>query len=407
MKKFRIAYLVSRYPAISHTFILREVCSLRNLNFDVQVASINSPDRQRSQLTATEADEAASTFYVKAAGVFGALKAHSYTLLTRPWRYLRGLFFALQLGDMDLRKMLYGFLYFVEAVIIGHWMRKHQLQHLHVHFANAASTVGLIVKHIFPISFSFTMHGPEEFYNVGSYYITEKILHADFICCISYFARSQLMMLSPPIYWKKFEICPLGVDTTVFQARPFREKADPLEILCVGRLVPVKGQFTLLEALSLLTSQGRRVRLRLVGDGPDRTRLEEVVLRRKLINHVMFEGAVNQDHILNLYRNADIFVLASFAEGLPVVLMEAMAMEIPCVTTHITGVPELIRSGEEGILVSPSDAEMLAKSIALLMDMPELRRQLGKAGRKRVARDYELKRNMERLADVFQHRLTK
>jgi glycosyltransferase involved in cell wall biosynthesis len=130
------------------------------------------------------------------------------------------------------------------------------------------------------------------------------------------------------------------------------------------------------------------------------------VLQRKLINHVIFEGSVDQKNILNFYNQADILVLSSFAEGLPNLLMEAMAMEIPCVTTHIAGIPELIRHGEEGMLVAPSDADMIARSIALLMDMPELRRQLGQAGRKRILRDYELQRNTERLANIFQQRLT-
>lgn len=406
MKKLRIAYLVSRYPTVSHAFILREVCTLRNLNFDIKVTSIDIPDRKISHLTEIELEETKAAFYVKMAKFKDVIKSHSYTLLTQPWGYVKGLFFALRLGKTDIGKMFYGLYYFIEAVMIGHWMRQQQIPHLHVHFANTVSTIGLIVKKIFPISFSLTVHGPDEFYNTLEYYLTEKVINANFICCISYFTRSQLMMLSPPTHWDKFEVCHIGIDATLFNPRPFREKADPLEILCVEPLMPIKGQVIILEAMTLLISQGRHVRLRFVGEGTDRHRLEKKVLQRKLINHVIFEGAVDQTNLLNFYKQADILVLASFAEGLPNLLMEAMAMEIPCVTTHIAGIPELIRHGEEGMLVAPSDADMIARSIALLMDMPELRRQLGQAGRKRILRDYELQRNTKRLADIFQQRLT-
>jgi len=405
MKAIRIAYLVSQYPAISHTFILREIRTLQSLGFEIKVASINAPDRSDERLTAAEREEKLDTFYVKQAGVIGAFKAHVYTLLTHPLSYLRGLGFALRLGQFDLKKILYGFFYFVEAVMIGQWMRRNQFSHLHIHFGMAAATVGLIAKQIFPIKFSITIHGPDEFYNTLTYYLKPKILEADFICCISNFARSQLMMLSPPTVWDKFEISPLGVDPAQFTPRPFQKAPNPFEILCVGRLVPVKGQFILLKAVSHLIAQGRAIRLRYVGDGPDRQALEDEVKQQGLTEHILFEGAVNQDRILTFYTSADVFVLASFAEGLPVVLMEAMVMEIPCITTHITGVPELIKRGENGMLVPPSSVEDLTQAIALLMDKPDLRRTIGEAGRKTVLQHYELQRNTERLADIFRRHL--
>ncbi|RKZ78318.1 MAG: colanic acid biosynthesis glycosyltransferase WcaL [Candidatus Parabeggiatoa sp. nov. 1] len=404
MKKIQIAYLISRYPAISHTFILREIRILRDLGFDISVASINAPDRKPEQLTATEREEAANTFYVKPAGLAKAIKAHLQTLLTQPLGYVRGLFFALRLGKFDLKKMLYGFFYFVEAVMIGQWMRHQQKSHLHVHIPMAAATVALIAHHIFPMTFSLTVHGPDEFYDTPGNYLTQKISDAAFICCISHFARSQLMMLSPPSVWNKLEISRLGVDPAKFTPRPFRQQPDPFEILCVGRLVPAKGQLILLEAVAHLIAQGRQLRLRLVGDGPDRQSLENEVRQRGLTAQVIFAGAVNQEQILDFYTSADVFALASFAEGIPVVLMEAMVMTIPCVSTQITGIPELIGI-QQGILVAPSDAEALAQAITLLMDKPELRRQLGEAGRRQVLQNYELQRNTERLADIFRRRL--
>jgi glycosyltransferase involved in cell wall biosynthesis len=400
-----LAYLVSQYPAASHTFILREVRRLRGLGLRIEVASINSPDRPDAALAAEEREEAAITWFVKAAGVRGALQAQWATLRARPGDYLKGLLFALRLGGTDLKRILYSLFYFIEAVMVGHWLTGRGLHHLHVHFATPAATVGLIAGRVFGIGFSMTVHGPDEFYDAPGYRLTEKIEGAEFVCCIGYYCRSQLMKLSAPAHWSKLEISPLGVDPTAFSPRPFRDRPAPFQILCVGRLVPAKGQHILIEAVATLVRRGEDVRLRLVGDGPDRTSLESQAQASGLTDRVVFEGVVNQDRIRSIYAEADCFALASFAEGIPVVLMEAMAMEIPCVTTFITGHPELIRNGIDGTLVAPSDQEGLADAIAALIADPVLRRRLGEAGRRRVQEKYDLVTNTARLASIFQRRL--
>jgi glycosyltransferase involved in cell wall biosynthesis len=165
--------------------------------------------------------------------------------------------------------------------------------------------------------------------------------------------------------------------------------------------VPAKGQHVLIAAVDLLVKMGRKIRLRLVGSGPDRESLEREVVRRGLGDHVIFEGAVNQDHILEFYAQANAFVLASFAEGIPVVLMEAMAMEIACISTSIAGIAELIRNGVDGLLVAPSDEDALAAAIDALLNDLALRRLLGVAGRNRVIERYNLNCNVARLARIF------
>jgi glycosyltransferase involved in cell wall biosynthesis len=253
-----------------------------------------------------------------------------------------------------------------------------------------------------------TIHGPEEFYDVSKFYVAEKIDAALFICCIGSFARSQLMKVSPSSQWHKFKVVPLGVDQEKFtpSRRPsvaalphFR---TPFEILCIGRLVPAKGQHILISAVKRLVEENRAVRLRLLGDGPERRGLEERIAAEGLTNHVILEGAVNQDRIQGFLRNADVFALASFAEGIPVALMEAMASEIPCVSTMIAGIPELIRDEIDGLLVPPSDEEALTGALRRLMDQPEVRRRLGRAGRLRVIERYNLEKNVKALAEVYQ-----
>jgi glycosyltransferase involved in cell wall biosynthesis len=213
------------------------------------------------------------------------------------------------------------------------------------------------------------------------------------------------MKLSPVAHWDKYEICRLGVDPDRFAARPSKPVGEVFELLCVGRLTPAKGQHILLDALVLLIAAGRRLHLTFVGSGPDRGSLEAQTQRLGLSDAVEFAGAVNQDRILDYYARADAFVLPSFAEGLPVVLMEAMAMEVPCVTTHITGVPELIQNGVNGCLTAPSDVEGLARAIKYLLDHPEVSRQIAQSGRAKVLADYNLSDSVERLAEVFARRL--
>jgi glycosyltransferase involved in cell wall biosynthesis len=401
----RLGYLVSQYPGISHTFILREVLGLQRLGFGIEPASVNLPDRPVERLTSDERTEAARTYYIKEQGAAGAAGAMLTRFLRAPGRFFSTLLCALRLGGSDLRKLGYQVFYFVEACLLAEWMRSKRLSHLHVHFATPASMVGLLATRLEGATLSITVHGPDEFYDAAGYRLTEKIEACAFLCAISHYARSQLMKLSGPAQWDKIEISPLGVEVELFTPRPVREIPGQFEILCVGRLVSAKGQHILLRAAELLAAQGRDFLLRFVGDGPDRESLEREAGRPALAGRVRFEGSVDQEHIRELYATAGAFALASFAEGIPVVLMEAMAMEIPCVTTWITGIPELIENGEDGLLVAPSDVEGLAAALERLMDDAPLRRRLGESARRRVDEHYNLRKNLVRLGAILERRL--
>jgi glycosyltransferase involved in cell wall biosynthesis len=274
--------------------------------------------------------------------------------------------------------------------------------HFHSHFS---TTAGLLITKLFPLSMSMTIHGPEEFVDPAGALLPEKIRASAFICAISYFAQSQMMQLVPHELWDRFEITPLGIDPSEYEPAPFRESPKPFEVCCVGRLTPFKAQHILIESVHRLIKEGRNVRLRLVGDGPDRAGLEARIAALGLRSCIFVEGWKNQSEVRELYRRADAFALASSAEGVPVVLMEAMAMQIPCVATRITGIPELIRDGVDGLLVTPSDPDELAAAIARLMDDVVLRQNLAQAGRIRVQEKYNLHTNVAKLAAVFERRL--
>ena len=402
MKQLKIAYLLSQYPAVNHVFMLREVLLLRRLGFDIQVASVRQPDREIGAMTAAEQAEAENTYFVKRAGVLHAALAHACTMVTRPVPYFRGLATAVRNGSDRRPQMLFSLFYFAEAVTVGHWMRGKGIAHLHAHFA---STIACLVGRIFAVTVSNTIHGPAEFQNPQRFRLAEKINESLFCCGISQYGVSQMMHASTYEDWPKLELTALGVDLSEFAPRPFCQDPVHFEMICVGRLAPVKGQHLLIEAIATLVAEGRQVRLRLAGDGPDRASLLRDAEQRGLAEQVVFEGNVNQDRLKELYRRADAMVLSSFAEGLPVVLMEAMAMEIPCVAPWVNGIPEIISNEVDGLLVPPGDAKALAQAIGQLMDDTELRRRLGQNGRTKVQARFDLHKNTEHLADVFKRRL--
>jgi len=395
-----MAYLLSRYPACSHTFLLNEIQALRQLGFEIVTASINPSDRPSPELEEAERREEEKTFYVKRGGFGPALRALVSALVQRPAGVFRGLYFTAWLGGGGVR-----FFYFLEALMVGNWMLRHGRSHLHAHFGGPVASVAMIVARTFPVTMSFTVHGPDEFYDVEKFCLRQKIQTASFVCCISSYARSQLMMFTPAAEWDKLLVSRLGVDCEKFS--PFHRlvAAECVEIVCVGRLVPAKGQHILLAAVGRLLDGGRNIRLRLVGDGPERGNLEAMVAEHGIGGRIVFEGAVGASRVRTILAGADIFALPSFAEGIPVALMEAMAMEIPCVSTTITGIPELIRHGVDGLLVAPCEVGQLTAALVRLIDDPDQRRRLGMAGRRRVAEEFDLQRNAKKLGEIFQCRL--
>lgn len=401
-----IGYLLSQYPAVSHTFLLHEVLGLRARGLHLETASINQPDRPRIELPAQEAAEAETTYYVKTGRWFRLFVCLVATMMAHPVVTGRGLMAVLTLPALTLQKRFLWYFYLAEALLVGRWMRERGLNHLHVHFGGPVASVGLLAARAWRVPFSLTIHGPEELLNHEAYHLREKLEAATFVLCISDFCRSQLCQLLPPAQWHKLHVSRLGVDPSLLNPNLRRgthpEPAEPiLQLVCTGRLVPAKGHHVLLEALLLLERRGIELETTLIGNGPERKSLEDFVVRNDLSSRIRFTGALSHPETLARVRRADIFVLASFAEGIPVAFMEAMALAIPCIGTSIAGIPELIRTGREGLLVAPSSVEDLANALASLALDPALRRRFGSSGRERIVSCYNLPLNHERLAGLF------
>jgi len=395
-----IAYLCSEYPAISHTFIFREIESLRKAGMTVHTASIHKPSNLEV-MTQAEKEEAEKTLMVLTQPVPSMLAAHLHCLIRNPSGYLNMATAAFKLLKTGPKSPFKALAYFAEAGILLHWLQKHGITHIHEHFANPTAIVAMLMKHYGGITYSLSVHGPDIFYTVDSSMLPEKIREAAFVRCISHYCRSQIMRISEPSSWDRHHIVRCGVDPDLYAVRPEPGNTIP-ELLCVGRLVPAKGQHILLEACILLQKEGFCFQLTFVGDGPDKEALEKFAARNALPGSITFSGALGQDKVREYYNKADIFVLASFAEGVPVVLMEAMAKEIPVISTRITGIPELIEHEKDGLLATPGDTDDLAQQIRKLLAERELRHKLGQAGRKKVIALYNQHANNRNMVNLFQ-----
>jgi glycosyltransferase involved in cell wall biosynthesis len=398
----RLAYLLSQYPAVSHTFFLHEVRGLRARGLHIETASINAPDRPLATLPANEAAEARATRYIKPSKPLVAARELAAIAISRPGVVFRGVRAWAAVPRLTLRGRLQWLFYLAEAMLVGRWIEQRKLTHLHVHFAGPVASVGMLAAKMWRIPLSLTIHGPEELLNHEAYHLREKLAAAKFVICISDFCRSQLCMLTPPREWHKFSVVRLGVDPSTLSPRRSALPADrTLELVVTGRMAPQKGHRVLLEALRLLAERGHPLHATLIGGGPEIDDLRAFVAEHGLEDRVTFTGALSHPQTLNQLERADLFALASFAEGIPVALMEAMSLGLPCVSTCVAGIPELIRTGVDGLLVPPANAFAFAQALEQLILEPALRRQLGASARQRIVSLYNLPRNQELLAQTF------
>jgi glycosyltransferase involved in cell wall biosynthesis len=248
-------------------------------------------------------------------------------------------------------------------------------------------------------TYSFTMHGPAEFYEPKYWRIDTKVRRAKFVACISHFARSQAMVFAPQEAWNKLHVVHCGVSPEQFT--PVKHERRGSRLLFVGRLAAVKGLPVLLEAVAQLAKQRPDLTLVVAGDGPDRAKLEAQARRLDIAPNVEFRGYQSQAQVRELLQQTDVFAMASFAEGVPVVLMEAMAAGVPVVATRIAGVPELVDDGVSGFLVPPGEPLTLAEKIELLLDEPATRNHFGAAGRKKVEREFNIATEAEKLCRIL------
>lgn len=405
----QIAYLIGRYPGITHTFILREVRMLRRLAVDVRTFSIWRT-AQRELLSPVDWEEWRNTDALLPAQPARLLRAHLRGLTRAPRTYMATLGRALTLSSPGIRGRLLGFTWFVEAIVLWDVCRRGGVTHIHAHLDGTAPMVAMLAAEFAdqssrvggPRSWSQTVHGSKEFYDVYRERLAIKAESAKFIACISDYTRSQVMAFVPEELWHKLVVVRCGVDLHEFSASDSRKRSPgELRILTVGRIDAMKGTVLLLHALVELRQRGLQPTLTVVGDGSSKAKAMRMSERLGLSRQVRWEGAVGQNQIREFYAQCDVFCLPSFAEGVPIVLMEAMAMEVPVVANAITGIVELVENGVSGFLVRPGRVDELTDRLARLLQDPALRASMGRVGRAKVAHDYDLERNVQMLGRML------
>jgi colanic acid/amylovoran biosynthesis glycosyltransferase len=396
----KIAYLVNQYPATSHTFIRREILALEAKGVEVQRFSI----RPSRDTLATEVDrrELARTRFVLSVGPLGLLGALAATAVTRPLRLARALRLALRLGWRSDRGLPLHLVYLAEACVLSRWLRASGATHLHAHFGTNPAAVAALCRALGGPPYSFTVHGPEEFDKPEALKLGEKIRDAAFVVAISSFGRSQLYRWSRHQDWARLEVVRCGVDEALLHAEPTPVPAAP-RLVCVARLSEQKGHLLLVEAAARLAADGTPFEVVLVGDGPLRAQVEELIRRHHLEDRVRLAGWMSSEQVRAAIEGSRALLLPSFAEGLPVVVMEALALGRPVITTAIAGIPELVESGVTGWLVPAGSVEALVAAMrAALAASSERLAEMGRAGATRVATNHDASREAEKLCRLFQ-----
>jgi glycosyltransferase involved in cell wall biosynthesis len=396
-----IAYLTGDYPKVSHTFILREVESLRAAGLEVITCSVRKPVEEFKG--EEERRARAETFYVIAAAKnpLRVLAAHGRAIVRAPGRWFSTLALAFRTRPAGLKALLWQAFYFIEAGVLAEHLRAKRVSHLHNHFGNSSCSVAMLAAALADIPFSFTEHGPAIFFEVDRWALPEKIARARFVVAISHFCRSQLMLFSDPAHWGKIAIVHCGVDPAAYGTAP--RGAFGKRVIFVGRLDPVKGAPLLIEAMAQVLRAHPDATLTLIGDGPARALAEAKAAELGIAAAVTFAGFQSQGRVAAMLETADMLVLPSFAEGVPVVLMEAMASRIPVIASRVAGVQELVEDGVAGFTVPPGDVATLADRMARLMDAPEMAARMGEAGRLVVEREFDIAGEGAWLAEIFQH----
>jgi glycosyltransferase involved in cell wall biosynthesis len=388
----RLGYLTGQYPRATDTFIQREVATLRAHGHHVQTFAVREPPLS-DQAPQGLAEARRTTSYLLPPR--GLARAHLQAFLASPSQYGKAMGLAWRTCPPGLAAMGKQIAYFMEAGLLAARMRELSLAHLHNHFADSSCSVAAIAAEIGGFSFSFTIHGPAEFFEMSRWWLGEKARRARFVVCISSFCRSQVMVAAPPASWDKLRIVHCGVDASLFPLR--RHEGRGRRLLFVGRLAPEKGCLLLLEAVAQLSD----VTLDVVGDGPSRAALRERAAALGIADRVVFHGYMDEAGVRQRLAETDVFVMTSFAEGVPVVLMEALAAGVPAVATRIAGIPELIEDGVTGFLVPPAEPTATAEMVRRLLDNPDLRNRIAAAGREKVVREFNLETECERLANIM------
>ena len=395
-----VAYLINQYPQASQTFIRREIQALEKLGVAIErfsvrrnpVPLVDKRDKAEQQKTQVVLDR----------GALGLIGATIRTFIVHPINAARGVASATRCGIGSHAGLLKHLVYFAEACVLLKWFKQSNIHHVHCHFGTNSTMVAMVVRIMGGPPYSFTSHGPEEYDKPEAISLAEKVRRSKFVVAISEFGCSQLYRWCHYEDWPKVKLIRCGVDKMFLHSNGRLPPPSEPKILNVGRLDPSKGQLFLIEAAGKLAAEGMKFQLTLVGDGSMRPELERLIEKLNLKDHVRLAGWMSNDQVRQEILNSRAMVLPSFAEGLPIVIMESLALRRPVLSTYVAGIPELVTPGVCGWLVPPGSADALAAALREVLTAPVDRlAAMGEAGAARVAERHDVDKEAAKLAAHF------
>jgi colanic acid/amylovoran biosynthesis glycosyltransferase len=397
----RIAYLVNQYPKVSHSFIRREILALERQGVVVQRFAMRGWDGDI--VDAEDAQERQTTRYVLQQGWGPVLRSLVACAIAHPMKFWAALCLATRMGRRADRPLPLHWIYLAEACVIVRWLADTPVSHLHAHFGTNPAEVAMLVQALGGPPFSFTVHGPEEFDKPQFLGLGDKLRRSAFVVAISSFGRSQLYRWVAQAHWPKVQVVHCGLEPGFHAVDAGDPPAVP-RLVCVGRLCEQKGQLLLVEAAHRLAQAGQPFELVLAGDGEMRRDIEARIHALGLSAQVRITGWIDSTQVRAEILAARALVLPSFAEGLPVVLMEAMALRRPVLSTFVAGIPELVRDGQEGWLFPAGDVAALAIAMsACLSTAPDDLARMGRAAHQRVLARHDIDTEAAKLKALFAH----
>ncbi len=395
----KIAYVLNTYPQPSHSFIRREVLALERQGFEISRFAMR---RSAAELVDRQDQaEAEKTDYILDRGALGLLFGLVRSALRRPGAFWQGAKTAFRCGRASPTGVLRHVIYLAEAVDVVQRAKSAEIEHLHAHFGTNAATVAMLAHVLGGPEYSFTVHGPEEFDAPAALSLGSKLDKAKFAVGVSQFGRSQLSRWAKFESWEQLQVVHCGIEPHAFAVtQPMSEST--LHLVSIGRFVEQKGQMVLIHALARLRNTHPHIHLTLVGDGEMRADLEQAIAKLDISKMVTLTGWLDEAGVRAALGAAHVLVMPSFAEGLPMVVMEAMAAARPVIATYIAGTPELVVDGETGWLVPAGDAQALAIAIERAEHTPRSELdQMGQKGRLRVLERHDIDREATKLATHF------
>ena len=398
--------MMSRFPKVTETFVLREMNEMERQGLAIEVYPLQ---REKSAVIQPDAQSYVERAHYVSLTSWSVWRDNVATFLRRPGDYLRIVMTLVRANMGSPRFLLGALVFFPKAVRFAKLMQQQRIEHVHAHFASHPAAMAFVIHRLTGIPYSFSAHGSD--LHRDQHMLLEKTREADFVVAISDYNRNMILDVCGPEYADKVHVVHCGIDPKHFPARSEPTDYDaghgPFRIVCVGTLHEVKGQRFLIQACHLLKTEGLDVACHLLGGGPDERALREEARRLGVDGNIRFHGVCTSQEVRAQLQQADVLAAPSVPsrdgrrEGIPVVLMEAMSTGVPCVSSRLSGIPELVEHEQTGLLTSPGDAADIASALKRLANDASLRRRFAQSGLEKVQREFHLAANARTLARHF------